>query len=80
MHHINYQYGSNPKEPDMEKCESCGGMPHLVKPGELGKIRVHTVTEMICPACGERKKVKRNTKPSEAVCKVCGYKNSENPK
>ena len=73
--HVYYQRGKTP--PEIEVCETCGELPHAVKPGEMGKIYVHVITEMICPACGERQKLKRGTKSSEVVCKFCGYKNSE---
>jgi acetone carboxylase gamma subunit len=76
--HVYYQRGKT--LPKIEVCDTCEELPHLVKPGEMGKIDVHTITEMICPACGERQKLRNNTKSSEAVCKFCGYKNSENSK
>lgn len=76
MIHIYYDYGRKNSSIKIEPCDKCGDIPKPVTPGEMGKIRVQIVTEMVCPACGERKRLKRGTKSSEAVCKVCGYKNA----
>jgi len=69
-----------PKGMEDEVCGKCGGPLHVVKPGELGKLKVKVVTQILCPACGFTSPARRGARADAAVCKHCGYKNTEEVK
>lgn len=63
--------------PDEERCGKCGKALHVVKPGELGRIKVVMVSRFTCPSCDTVTPIKLGKKSDDIVCKVCGYKNGE---